>query len=93
MQVKSRRCSKEIALEPLVKAVHGPQIMLLATHGFFEPPRQKSAAERQVSLASDASDGDESSLAPPALIIRSCTAACYWRAAIGARAPRGTTGF
>jgi CHAT domain-containing protein/Tfp pilus assembly protein PilF len=25
------------ALEPLVKAVHGPRIILFATHGFFEP--------------------------------------------------------
>ena len=28
------------ALEPLVKAVHGPQVILFATHGFFEPSDQ-----------------------------------------------------
>ncbi len=70
------------ALEPLIKAVHGPQIMLLATHGFFEPPRHNSTAERQLRLASDAS-GDQSSLAPlpdnPLMHCGLLLAGCNWR--------------
>ncbi|HEY4311984.1 MAG TPA: CHAT domain-containing tetratricopeptide repeat protein [Pirellulales bacterium] len=70
------------ALEPLVKAVHGPQLMLLATHGFFEPPR-RSVEQQARSLALSGGDGGESSLMAlpdnPLLHCGLLLAGCNWR--------------
>ncbi|HEY4308796.1 MAG TPA: CHAT domain-containing tetratricopeptide repeat protein [Pirellulales bacterium] len=72
---------RDRALEPLVKSVHGPQVLLLATHGFFEAPIRPESIATTTALGGL----DQASQAPPDNPLLRCgvlLAGCNWRNSI-----------